>query len=284
VKVMVTGTGGMLGRDVVRLAEQAGHEVVQFTHDELDITDATLVGDAILGERPEALVNCGAWTNVDGAESDLEGATAVNGTGAAHIALATDRIGCKVVYPSSDYVFDGTKGEAYVESDETNPLSAYGKSKLAGERETALVNPRHFIVRASWLFGVNGKNFVDTMMSLGRELDEVVVVADQIGCPTYTGHLAEGIVRLIEWDDYGRYHMAGAGECSWFEFAVEIFAQAGIDCRVMSTTTEELGRPAPRPAYSVLVSEREPTIYLPDWREGLAAFLAERAQTEAAPR
>jgi dTDP-4-dehydrorhamnose reductase len=271
----------MLGRDVVRLAEQAGHEVVQLTHDELDITDASAVSDAVLEEQPEALINCAAWTDVDGAESDLEGATEVNGTGAAHIALATDRIGCKVVYPSSDYVFDGNKGEAYVESDATHALGAYGKSKLSGEQETALVNPRHFIVRASWLFGVNGKNFVDTMMGLGRELDEVVVVADQIGCPTYTGHLAEGMVRLIEWDDYGLYHMAGAGECSWYEFAIEIFAQAGIDCRVMSTTTDMLGRPAPRPAYSVLVSEREPAIYLPEWREGLAAFLAERAETEA---
>jgi dTDP-4-dehydrorhamnose reductase len=284
VKVLVTGAGGMLGRDVARLAEQAGHEVVPFAHDDLDVTDPTAVSDAVLEEEPEALINCAAWTDVDGAESDLEGATAVNGTGAAHIALATDRIGCKVVYPSTDYVFDGGKGQAYVESDATNPLSAYGKSKLAGEQETALVNPRHFIVRASWLFGVNGKNFVDTMMGLGRELDEVVVVNDQVGCPTYTGHLAEGLMRLIEWDDYGLYHMASAGECSWYEFAIEIFAQAEIDCRVMSTTTDMLDRPAPRPGYSVLVSDREPTIYLPDWHEGLAAFLAERAEAETTPR
>jgi dTDP-4-dehydrorhamnose reductase len=281
---MVTGAGGMLGRDVVREAEQGAHDVVGFTHEELDITDLSAVTDAVLAEEPEVLINCAAWTDVDGAESDLEGATAVNGAGAANLALATDRIGCKVVYPSTDYVFDGNKGEAYFESDPTNPLSAYGKSKLAGEAETATVNPRHYIVRASWLFGVNGKNFVDTMMGLGQELDEVVVVKDQIGCPTYTGHLAEGLLRLVEWDDYGVYHMAGAGECSWYEFAIEIFRQSGIDCRVMASTTDMLDRPAPRPAYSVLVSEREPGIYLPDWRDGLAAFLAERTETEAASR
>ena len=271
----------MLGHDVARVAELGGHEVVRLAHEDLDITDAYAVEDAVLEEEPEALINCAAWTDVDGAESDLDGATALNGGGAANIAAATDRIRCKVVYPSSDYVFDGTGGEPYVEPDETNPLSAYGKSKLAGEVETAAGNPRHFIVRASWLFGVNGKNFVDTMMNLGRELDEVVVVKDQVGCPTYTGHLAEGLVRLIEWDGYGVYHMAGAGECSWYEFAVEIFSQAGIECRVMASTTDMLDRPAPRPAYSVLVSEREPGIYLPDWREGLAAFLAERAEAPA---
>lgn len=283
-RVLVTGAGGMLGRDVSRVAEQGGHEVLRLAHDDLDITDFGAVADVVLAEEPEALINCAAWTNVDGAEGDLEGATAVNGEGASNIAVAADRVGCKVVYPSTDYVFDGTRGTPYVESDPTNPLSAYGKSKLAGEVETAAATERHFIVRASWLFGVNGKNFVDTMMGLGRELDEVVVVKDQVGCPTYTGHLAEGLVRLIEWDDYGVYHMAGAGECSWFEFAIEIFSQSGIDCRVMASTTDMLDRPAPRPAYSVLVTEREPAIYLPDWREGLAAFLAERAETEAASR
>jgi dTDP-4-dehydrorhamnose reductase len=281
VRLMVTGAAGMLGHDVVRIAEQAGHEIVAFAREDLDITESVAVEGAVLAEQPEAIVNCGAWTDVDGAEADLEGATAVNGAGAANVAAAADRIGSKVVFPSTDYVFDGTKGEPYVEADEVNPLSAYGKSKLAGERETAANNSRHFIVRASWLFGVNGKNFVATMLELGRTLDEVVVVKDQVGCPTYTGHLAEGLVRLIEWNDYGVYHMAGAGECSWYEFAIEIFHQAGLECRVLSTTTDELGRPAPRPAYSVLGTERATTIHLPDWREGLAAFLAERTEAPA---
>jgi dTDP-4-dehydrorhamnose reductase len=281
VRLIVTGAGGMLGHDVTRVAEQAGHDVTALTREDLDITEAAAVEEAVLSEQPEAIVNCAAWTDVDGAESDLEGAIAVNGAGAANIAAAADRIGSKVVLPSTDYVFDGTKEQPYLESDEVNPLSAYGKSKLAGEVETTAHNPRHFIVRASWLFGVNGKNFVDTMLDLGRTLDEVVVVKDQIGCPTYTGHLAESLVRLVEWGDYGVYHMAGAGECSWYEFAIEIFRQAGIACRVLSTTTEMLGRPAPRPAYSVLATEREATIRLPDWQQGLAAFLAERTEAHA---
>jgi dTDP-4-dehydrorhamnose reductase len=281
VRLIVTGAGGMLGHEVTRVAEQAGHDVTALTREDLDITEAAAVEEAVLSEQPEAIVNCAAWTDVDGAESDLEGAIAVNGAGAANIAAAADRIGSKVVLPSTDYVFDGTKEQPYLESDEVNPLSAYGKSKLAGEVETTAHNPRHFIVRASWLFGVNGKNFVDTMLDLGRTLDEVVVVKDQIGCPTYTGHLAESLVRLVEWGDYGVYHMAGAGECSWYEFAIEIFRQAGIACRVLSTTTEMLGRPAPRPAYSVLATEREATIRLPDWQQGLAAFLAERTEAHA---
>ena len=277
-RVLVTGAGGMLGRDVVRVAEQVGHGVTALAREDLDITDAGQVDRVVDAERPEALINCAAWTDVDGAESDLAAATAVNGGGARNLAAATARLGCKIVYPSTDYVFDGTRGEPYIESDPVNPLSAYGKSKLAGEGETAANNPRHFIVRASWLFGVNGKNFVDTMLGLGRSLDEVVVVTDQVGCPTYTGQLAEGLVRLVEWDAFGIHHMAGAGECSWYDFAVEIFQQAGIECRVLSTTTDMLSRPAPRPAYSVLATERELAIHLPPWQEGLAAFLAERAE------
>jgi dTDP-4-dehydrorhamnose reductase len=281
VRVVITGAGGMLGYDVVREAEQAGHDVVSLTHDDLDIRDSGAVERVVESHRPEAVINCAAWTDVDGAESAFDGALAVNAAGARNLAAATARIGSKVVLPSTDYVFDGGKGEPYLESDPVKPLSAYGRSKLAGEGETRANNPRHFIVRSSWLFGLNGKNFVDTMLSLGRMHDEVVVVKDQVGCPTYAGHLAEGLVRLIEWDHYGVYHMAGAGECSWYDFAVEIFRQAGVECRVMSATTDMLGRPAPRPAYSVLISEREPGIYLPDWEDGLATFLSERAKAPA---
>jgi dTDP-4-dehydrorhamnose reductase len=271
----------MLGTDVVRVAEHAGHEVVGLGHEELDITNFGAVERVLAAERPDVLVNCAAWTDVDGAESNLAEATKVNGDGARNLAAATAMFGSKIVFPSTDYVFDGTKEEPYYESDPVNPMSAYGKSKLVGEGETIANNPRHFVVRSSWLFGVNGKNFVDTMLNLGRTLEEVVVVKDQIGCPTYTGHLADGLVRLIEWDDFGIFHMAGEGECSWYEFAIEIFDQAGIECQVLSQTTDMLDRPAPRPPYSVLMSEREPTVELPDWREGLAAFLIERAKTPA---
>jgi dTDP-4-dehydrorhamnose reductase len=281
VRLLVTGAGGMLGSDVMRVAEQAGHEVVGLGHEELDITNFGAVERALSVERPEVVINCAAWTDVDGAESSLNDATRVNGHGARNLAAVTAMFGCKVMLPSTDYVFDGEKGEPYVESDPVNPMSAYGKSKLAGEGETIANNPRHFIIRSSWLFGVNGKNFVDTMLDLGRTLDEVAVVKDQVGCPTYTGHLAEGLVRLMEWDDFGIFHMAGAGECSWYEFAIEIFEQSGVECRVLSQTTDMLDRPAPRPPYSVLVSERDPAVQLPDWREGLAAFLAERAEAPA---
>ena len=190
-------------------------------------------------------------------------------------------MGAGVVYPSTDYVFDGSKEAGYVESDRVGPLSAYGMSKLAGERETAAANERHWIVRSSWLFGVNGRNFVETMLGLAQDREEVIVVRDQIGCPTYTGHLAAGLMRLLDSEDYGVHHMAGAGRCSWYDFAVEIFSQAGLDCRVLSMTSDMLDRPAPRPAYSVLVSEREHPVLLPDWHEGLADYLAERAEVSA---
>jgi dTDP-4-dehydrorhamnose reductase len=280
-RVLVTGAGGMLGRDLVSLAEEAGHDVTGLAHDELDITDAASVEGAVRAEQPEAVINSAAWTDVDGAEDDLEGALAVNETGASNVAAAAAEVGAKVIFPSTDYVFDGSKNEPWLESDGTNPLGAYGRSKLAGEIATAKHNPRHFIVRSSWLFGVGGKNFVDTMLNLGRDHDEVVVVKDQIGSPTYTGHLADGLVRLLEWDLYGVRHMAADGQCSWYEFTIEIFAQAGVDCRVLSQTSDMLKRKAPRPAYSVLGTERDPALYLPDWKEGLAAFLAKRTEAWA---
>jgi dTDP-4-dehydrorhamnose reductase len=277
-KVLVTGGAGMLGHDVTRAARAVNHEPIPLGHDELDITDREAVERAVIENNPGAIVNCAAWTDVDGAESHLDEAIAANGAGAGIVAAAAAALGVPVIYPSSDYVFDGSREDGYVESDETNPLSAYGTSKLEGEEETAAANPRHFIVRASWLFGINGRNFADTMLGLAEHQDEVVVVRDQIGCPTYTGHLAEGLVRLLDGDDYGIHHMAGGGRCSWYEFAVEIFRQAGVECHVLSATSDLLDRPAPRPAFSVLVSEREHPILLPDWSEGLSAYLAERAQ------
>jgi dTDP-4-dehydrorhamnose reductase len=280
-KLLITGAAGMLGSDIGGAAEQAGHDVVRLAREELDITDVDAVQQAMTAERPDALVNCAAWTDVDGAEGDLQGAMDVNATGAANLAAATAAIGCKLIHPSTDYVFDGTKTEPYVESDEPRPLSVYGQSKLAGEIEVANLNSRHFIVRSSWLFGTRGRNFVETMLMFAQDHDEVLVVKDQVGCPTYTGHLAEGLVRLVEWSDYGVHHITGGGECSWYEFALEIFEQAGLECRVLSATTDMLGRPAPRPAYAVLGTERDPAIQLPHWREGLAAFLTERAEAPA---
>lgn len=266
----------MLGRDVVRAARFVNHEVVGLSRQELDVTDERAVRRAMRREAPDAVVNCAAYTNVDGAEDDEPAALRLNGAAAGIVAAAAAEAGASVVYPSTDYVFDGTKGEPYVESDETDPRSAYGRTKLAGEAHTAAANPRHYVVRTSWLFGAGGSNFVETMLRLGRDHGEVVVVRDQVGCPTYTGHLADALIRLLDGESYGVHHIAGDGECSWFDFAVEIFRQAGVEARALSCTTEEFPRPAPRPAYSVLATERDYAIYLPEWQEGLASYLAER--------
>jgi dTDP-4-dehydrorhamnose reductase len=279
VKIVVTGAGGMLGSDVVRAAEFVNHDVAGFTHSELDIGDRAAIERALFKERPEVVINCAAYTDVDGAEEDLDGAMEVNAEGAANVAAAANEIGAKVIYPSSDYVFDGYKSEPYVESDEPRPQSIYAQSKLAGEHETAEANPRHFIARSAWLFGASGRNFVETMLSLARDHGEVVVVRDQVGCPTYTAHLADALVRLASSEAYGIHHLASQGECSWFEFAQEIFRQADVECRVMPCTSDEFGRPAPRPSYSVLGTERADAIYLPHWKEGLASYLSERSVT-----
>jgi dTDP-4-dehydrorhamnose reductase len=279
VKIVVTGAGGMLGSDVVRAAEFVKHDVAGFTHSELDIGDRAAIERALFQERPEVVINCAAYTDVDGAEEDLDGAMEVNAEGAANVAAAANEIGAKVIYPSSDYVFDGYKSEPYVESDEPRPQSIYAQSKLAGEHETAEANPRHFIARSAWLFGASGRNFVETMLSLARDHGEVVVVRDQVGCPTYTAHLADALVRLAGSEAYGIHHLASQGECSWFEFAQEIFRQADVECRVMPCTSDEFGRPAPRPSYSVLGTERADAIYLPHWKEGLASYLSERSVT-----
>ncbi len=282
-KLLVTGAAGMLGRDVMLAAGNAGHQVVGFGHAELDVADADAVGAKIAAERPDVVINCAAWTDVDGAEEHEDEATLVNGVGAGNAADAAASVGASVVYVGSDYVFDGSKGAPYVETDQTAPLSAYGRSKLAGEEATRAANKRHFIVRSAWLFGTAGPNFVETMLRLATDHGEVLVVRDQVGSPTYTWHLAYGVVRLIEGVEFGIHHMAAGGACSWYEFAREIFEQAGVECKVMSATTEMLGRPAPRPAYSALASQREHAIELPSWQDGLAGYLAQRRAESEAP-
>ena len=210
------------------------------------------------------VLHAAAWTDVDGAESDPAGAELVNVGGTRNVAA----LGVPVVYFSTDYVFDGTKREPYLESDEPRPVSVYGRTKLEGEQQVR----DGWIVRSSWLFGWTGTNFVRTMLRLGAERDEVSVVADQRGCPTYVGHLAEATRELLELPQ-GVWHVAAEGECTWAEFARAIFEEAGVDCLVREITTEKLGRPARRPAYSVLRSEREGAPRLPHWRDGLRACL-----------
>ena len=275
-KVVITGAGGMLGQDVVTVANSLGHQVTALAREDLDVTDPARVERTIVREKPGAVINCAAYTDVDGAEENESEASLVNAEGAGFVAAAADKVGAKVVYVSTDYVFDGSKRGGYIETDETDPIQVDGRSKLAGERATSLADGRSFIVRSSWLFGPGGSNFVETMLRIGGEGKPVMVVHDQVGCPTYTGHLAAGLVRLIDSAAYGVHHMAGGGSCSWYEFAQEIFDQAGVECHVMSGTTEMLARPAPRPAFSVLGTERPDPIRLPHWRQGLAEYLAER--------
>jgi dTDP-4-dehydrorhamnose reductase len=272
VTVLVTGAGGMLGSDLVR------DGVLGLTRADLDVTDADAVARALADVQPDVVINCAAWTDVDGAESGEEAATELNGRAAGIVAAAAREVGAAVVYPSTDYVFDGAGDRPYVESDPVAPQSGYGRSKLAGEEAVAAANERHFIVRTSWLFGTHGRNFVDTMLELGRDRDELKVVDDQVGRPTYTGDLADALLELARSDAYGVHHIAGGGEpCSWYEFAATIFDQASLSVRLAPCTTEEFPRPAPRPAYSVLDSERADPIGLPDWRTGLENHLAQRA-------
>ena len=271
-RLLVTGSAGMLGTDVVAAADAAGHDVVALPRAELDLIDATAVRAALAGARPDAVVNCAAWTAVDAAETAEAQATAINGDAVGHLAVAARDVGAHLVHVSTDYVFDGSAREPYVESDSTNPQSAYGRSKLAGERKMDLA--RGAVVRASWLFGPHGRNFVRTMLRLAGERGEVTVVDDQVGFPTYTGHLAPALVRVAEERTAGILHAAGAEPCSWWEFARAIFARAGIACAVRRGSSADLGLAAPRPAYSVLGTERDDAPRLPPWDDGLAAYLA----------
>jgi len=255
---LITGAGGQLGRALVQ--ELAGEDVVALAHADWDVSLPPPPGLA-----PDIVLHAAAWTDVDGAESDPQGAAAVNVGGTANVAA----LGAPLVYFSSDYVFDGRKREPYVESDGPSPLSAYGRSKLHGE---AAAGERAWIVRSSWLFGPTGHNFVRTMLRLGAERDEVAVVDDQRGSPTYVGHLAAATRRVLELP-HGVYHVAGGGEATWAELAEAIFEEAELDTRVRRITTAEVGRPAPRPAYSVLRSEKGAP-ELPHWREGLRECLA----------
>lgn len=254
--VLITGAGGQLGAALREVFPEADAR----TRDELDVSRPLRLDPA-----PDLVLHAAAWTDVDGAEADPEGAERANVEGTRNVVA----LGAPVVYFSSDYVFDGRKREPYVETDEPAPASAYGRSKLLGEREVR----EGWIVRSSWLFGSTGHNFVRTMLRLGSERDEVSVVADQTGCPTYVGHLAAAVRELLERPG-GVWHVAAEGEATWAELAEAIFAEAGLDCRVRRITTEELGRPAARPAYSVLRSERDGAPRLPHWQEGLRECLA----------
>jgi dTDP-4-dehydrorhamnose reductase len=258
-RVLVTGAGGQLG-GALREAF-AGREVVALTRGDWDVT---LPPPADLPEV-ELVLHAAAWTDVDGAEDDPQSAAAVNVGGTQHVA----ELGVPLVHFSTDYVFDGTKRTPYVESDGPNPLSAYGRTKLLSE---AAAGEEAWVVRTSWLFAPTGNNFVRTILRLGAERDEVAVVDDQRGCPTYVGHLAAAVRELVDLP-YGIWHLAADGDCTWAEFAEAILAEAGLESRVRRITSAELSRRASRPSYSVLRSERDGAPPLPHWRDGLRACL-----------
>ena len=245
-RLLVTGAAGMLGRDVVAAAGDAGHEVAALARADLDITDAAAVRAAVAGARPDAVINCAAWTDVDGAEAAEAAATAVNGAGAGHVAAAAAEAGALVVHVSTDYVVRRRRRRAVPRGRaDRSRARAYGRSKLAGELAVAAAARRCAIVRSSWLFGPHGRNFVDTMRRLGAERDEVAVVDDQVGCPTYTGHLAPALVEIAERGLTGVLHVAGGGRCSWFELAEATFAETGL--QLPRAAPEHRRRSAARP-------------------------------------
>ena len=263
-RVLITGAGGQLGRALQQ--EFVAHDVLALSHADWDV--AIPPSGKVSQRGFDLVLHAAAWTDVDGAEADPQGAAAVNIAGTANAAS----LGAPLVAFSTDYVFDGRKQEPYVESDGVNPLSVYGRTKLHGE---TAAGPDAWIVRSSWLFGPTGDNFVRTMLRLGSEREEVAVVDDQRGCPTYVGHLARAVHELVDTErPRGVWHVAADGDCTWAELAEAVFSEAGIDCRVRRVSTQELGRPAPRPAYAVLRSERAGAPLLPHWRAGLRECLA----------
>ncbi|MFR9710652.1 dTDP-4-dehydrorhamnose reductase [Paenibacillus sp. MB22_1] len=283
-KVLVTGAGGQLGQDIVRLLENAGHQVLKSDRDSLDITDFSLCLELVQKLKPGAIIHCAAYTAVDQAENDIDTAYAVNAVGTRNMVLAAERVKAKFCYISTDYVFDGTNSSPYREYDNTNPQSVYGKSKRAGEILVQSLSSAFFIVRTSWLYGIHGHNFVYSMLKLGKEKPTLHVVNDQKGSPTYTVDLAAFLVQLIQTEKYGIYHASNLGECTWYEFARAIFEEAlkilgeNYAVQVEPCTTEEFPRPAPRPRNSVMDHMAIRTNGLQDlrpWRDALRAYLLE---------
>lgn len=251
-KIFVTGAGGQLGHELVRVAEESGHRVTASTHTDLDITNPADIQDAFAATRPDAVIHAASWTAVDACEGDADRAFAVNGTATGFVAQVARDVGAHVVYISTDYVFDGAKPTAYVETDQPNPQSIYGASKLAGEHA---MSDRDAIVRISWVCGFHGSNMVKTILRLADSQPELKFVNDQIGCPTLADDAATIIVRLAEEQRRGIWHVTNQGVASWFEFAQEVLSAAGMDPqRVKAVSTDELTppRPAKRPANSVL--------------------------------
>jgi dTDP-4-dehydrorhamnose reductase len=279
VKWLITGAAGMVGSDLRQALDLRGEEVVALSKNDLDITDSRLVQAAVSEAHPDVIVNCAAYTRVDDAESNERVANAINGSSVELLAQAANEAGALLVQPSTDFVFDGAKRTPYEIIDPTAPLSAYGRSKLLGET-AARHAKRHIVLRTSWLFGRHGNNFVEAIRrQLGKAVDPLRVVNDQRGRPTYTPHLAEVIIRLVSGGANGFVHYADEPECSWYDFACAIVEELDAPVKVQPVSTSEFPRPAARPAYSVLSTERYERItgVRPEsWREGLREYLEVR--------
>ena len=273
-KIALTGSDGMLGNDIQKVFKDV--ELINFTLNDFDITDPEKTMAAIKQARPDYLIHPAAYTDVDGCEKNPETAYLVNAVGAKNVAAACEEIGCPVIYISTDYVFDGTKEEPYLETDPPNPLNEYGLSKLNGERFISSQTDSFYIVRTSWLYGKSGKNFVETISRLLSERDEISVVNDQVGSPTYTYDLALKLRELIG-KGYGTYHITNSSQCSWYEFALEIAALIQSDTKIIPITSDEFRQPARRPSRSVLANtmiKQTGIKELRSWKDALREYLA----------
>ena len=280
-KALVTGSAGMLAKDLIPCLQNRGHEVIAPPEDKLDITDLKIIRTAVDNFSPELIINCAAYTNVDEAEKQEHQALIVNGIGVQNLCILCQEHDIPLVHFSTDYVFDGTKAGSYTIYDRTNPINAYGRSKLLGEKYTLWLLGKFYLLRTSWLFGLHGKNFIETMLELGQKQKQVSVVTDQKGCPTWTRHLAEATVALIETGRYGIYHVTNSEPTTWFDFTKEIFRLAVISTEVLPVTSEQFPRPAKRPANSVLdhfplkeVIGRD----MPSWKVALKEYLSLRKE------
>lgn len=282
-KVLVTGVKGQLGYDVVNELKKRGHEAIGVDIADMDITDGSAVDKVITEVNPDAVIHCAAWTAVDAAEDEnnIPKVRAVNADGTRNIAKVCKKLGCKMMYISTDYVFDGQGTKPWQpDCKDYKPLNVYGQTKLEGELAVSELLEKYFIVRIAWVFGLNGKNFIKTMLSVGKTHDTVRVVNDQIGTPTYTYDLARLLVDMIETEKYGYYHATNeGGYISWYDFTLEIYRQAGYTTKVIPVTTEEYGLSKARRPYNSRLDKSklvengfEP---LPDWKDALRRFLVE---------
>ena len=275
-KILVTGVKGQLGYDVVREGESRGLEMFGTDVDNMDITDAGQVKQVIEDYRPDAVIHCAAYTAVDAAEDNQELCRKINVDGTRNIAEVCKAMDIPMMYFSTDYIFDGQGENFWKEDDEKQPLNVYGQTKYEGELAVQELVQKYFILRISWVFGVNGNNFIKTMLRLGKERGAVGVVSDQIGSPTYTYDLAKLVIDMIQTDKYGAYHVTNDGLCSWYEFACEIFKQAGLDVKVTSLTTAEYPAKAARPFNSRMSKDKLINAgfeMLPEWQDALRRYL-----------